>query len=145
VGETLRCYVKSVSPQSGRFSLTLNPEPTSLRDEKQIAVINKRVEKLEKSGDLAKIQDARGSIQKGSVIALSKTDVHQFYVKIPGLPVGVATSSSDALDVKVRSDEERRTEGWSEEAASAMSNIFLSRFARDLLARRFAPRRRGTR
>jgi len=41
---------------------------------------------------------------------------------------------------KVRSDEEQRTEDWSEATASAMSNISLPCFSRNFLARRIAPR-----
>ena len=89
-----------MSPQSGRFSLTLNPAPRSLKDEKQISVVAKRVEKLTKTGDLDKIQTARGTVKEGTVVALSKTDVNMFYVKIEGLPVGVATVGGEAKDVK---------------------------------------------
>mmetsp|Transcript_9471 Transcript_9471/g.19250 ORF Transcript_9471/g.19250 Transcript_9471/m.19250 type:complete len:217 (-) Transcript_9471:37-687(-) len=100
VGETIACYVKSVSPQSGRFSLTLNPTPLSLKDEKQIAIVNKRVEKLQASGDLDKIQTAKGEVKEGTVVAVSKADVRMFYVKVPGLPVGVATYEGDIHEVK---------------------------------------------
>jgi len=46
---------------------------------------------------------------------------------------------------KVRLDEDRRTEGWSEATARAKSNILSSRFTRNPLARRFAHRRKSSR
>ena len=111
-GENVQVYIKNVSPQSGRFMVTLNADsvkdkkPKDIKLEKQA---DKRMERLEKQISHEDIEALVGNVYDGVVKAKSKTG-NWYYVQpcvngeedngvdddgdescIPTLPVGVAT------------------------------------------------------
>lgn len=111
-GENVQVYIKNVSPQSGRFMVTLNADsvkdkkPKDIKLEKQA---DKRMERLEKQISHEDIEALVGNVYDGVVKAKSKTG-NWYYVQpcvngeddkcvddygdescIPSLPVGVAT------------------------------------------------------
>lgn len=111
VGSTVTAYVKSVSVQSGRFSITLSSSPSSsLAEEKLESLATKRMNKLEKSGELEKISSARGSTRSGVVVAKSKSKPNVYYVKCPDFPVGVALHEG-SNDLQIGEDVQVRIDG----------------------------------
>lgn len=97
-GDEIQVYVKAVSPQSGRFMVTLDPsikKPKDLKREKQA---DKRKERLSKQIPQEDIQSLIGNEYDGIVKAKSKTG-DCYYVQpfvegegeaTSGLPVGIA-------------------------------------------------------
>ncbi|KAL9188186.1 hypothetical protein ACHAXT_006564 [Thalassiosira profunda] len=104
-GDDIEIYIKAVSPQSGRFMVTLDPavkgkKPKDTKREKQA---DKRKERLEKQIGQEDIEALIGTIYDGIVKAKSKTgnwlyvqpctegDVGGEEACDAGLPVGVAS------------------------------------------------------
>eukprot|EP00584_Thalassiosira_punctigera_P026395 CAMPEP_0172579014 /NCGR_PEP_ID=MMETSP1067-20121228/139030_1 /TAXON_ID=265564 ORGANISM="Thalassiosira punctigera, Strain Tpunct2005C2" /NCGR_SAMPLE_ID=MMETSP1067 /ASSEMBLY_ACC=CAM_ASM_000444 /LENGTH=576 /DNA_ID=CAMNT_0013371721 /DNA_START=40 /DNA_END=1770 /DNA_ORIENTATION=+ len=113
-GDEIQVYIKAVSPQSGRFMVTLDPsiknkKPKDLKREKQA---DKRKERLSKQIGNEDIQSLIGNEYDGVVKAKSKTG--DWYYVQPcaeeeggeggepndgvALPVGVANFSNDSDD-----------------------------------------------
>ncbi|KAL7536091.1 hypothetical protein ACHAXR_006912, partial [Thalassiosira sp. AJA248-18] len=113
-GDEIQVYIKAVSPQSGRFMVTLDPaiknkKPIDLKRDKQA---DKRKERLEKKFGLENIQPLIGNVYNGVVKAKSKSG-DWYYVQATveeggaeeeeeeeevSLPVGVAKFLNDSND-----------------------------------------------
>ena len=133
-GDDIQVYIKTVSPQSGRFMVTLdesikNKKAKEIKLEKQA---DKRMERLAKQISHEDIEALVGNIYDGVVKAKSKTG-NLYYVQpcldevgesdgdscTPSMPVGVATfeseSESDGKDSYAVGDHVRiRLEGIDE-------------------------------
>lgn len=105
-GDEIQVYIKSMSPQSGRFMVTLdasikNKKPKDIKREKQA---DKRKERLAKRVSYEDIQSLIGNVYDGVVKAKSKTG-DWYYVQPTAtddeeandvvLPVGVANFSTN--------------------------------------------------
>ena len=133
-GDDIQVYIKTVSPQSGRFMVTLdesikNKKAKEIKLEKQA---DKRMERLAKQISYEDIEAIVGNVYDGVVKAKSKTG-NLYYVQpcvdeveesdgdscTPSMPVGVATfeseSESDGKDSYAVGDHVRiRLEGIDE-------------------------------
>mmetsp|Transcript_22479 Transcript_22479/g.54376 ORF Transcript_22479/g.54376 Transcript_22479/m.54376 type:complete len:569 (-) Transcript_22479:89-1795(-) len=109
-GDSIQVYIKAVSPQSGRFMVTLDPtvknkKPKDLKQEKQA---DKRKERLESQIGQEDIATLVGNVYDGIVKAKSKTGDWYYVQPCIGelgesvetcdtsLPVGVATFLSES-------------------------------------------------
>jgi hypothetical protein len=108
-GEEIQVYIKNVSPQSGRFMVTLDPsvknkKPKDMKREKQA---DKRMERLEKQISQEDIEQLVGNEYDGVVKAKSKAgDWYYVQACVEGmdddencnasLPVGVASFADDS-------------------------------------------------
>ena len=89
VGDVVTCYVKSTSPQSGRFTLTLDSRRSSSnREEKMEREANKKMEKLGKMEGFEEWMAMEGDEKTGTVVAAS-ADSRWLYISVPGIPVAV--------------------------------------------------------
>jgi hypothetical protein len=101
VGDEVKVYIRSVSKQSGQYTVTTNPavQGRKAKDLKQEDEAQKRLERLEKKmgGSLERIYALEGQECDGTVRATSQTG-DWIYVQpnLAGLPVGVATMTDDA-------------------------------------------------
>jgi len=122
IGDEIEVYVRTVSKQSGQFTVTTNPPVQGLkaRDLKKEGNTSKKLDRLKKGlgGSLQKIFDLKGHECEGVIRATSQTG-EWFYVEpdIEGLPVGVATlvqgvnadfSAGDTVRVKIAGVDEDR-------------------------------------
>lgn len=120
VGDDVDVYVRTVSKQSGQFSVTTNPavKGRKAKDMKKENDAAKKLKKLRKSlgGDLRLIYDLEGSECDGIVKAASKTG-DWLYVDpdIEGLPVGVAAMGEKLLHINSGDKVRVRIEGVDEE------------------------------
>lgn len=96
VGEEVNVYIRTVSKQSGQFTVTTNPtvQGRKAKDLKKESSATKKLDRLKKSlgGSLRKIWELEGQECGGVVKATSHTG-EWVYVQpeLSGLPVGVAT------------------------------------------------------
>lgn len=98
-GDDVQVYVKAVSPQSGRFMVTLDPsiQNRKAKDIKLEKQAGKRKERLSKQISEEDVESLIGHIFDGIVKAKSKSG-DWYYVQPEGgvdLPVGVANFMSD--------------------------------------------------
>ena len=122
IGDEIEVYVRTVSKQSGQFTVTTNPTVQGLKakDLKKEGNTSKKLDRLKKGlgGSLQKIFDLKGHECGGVIRATSQTG-EWFYVEpdIEGLPVGVATlvqgvnaefSAGDNVRVKIAGVDEDR-------------------------------------
>lgn len=103
IGDEVDVYIKSVSKQSGRFMVTLDPSVRGrkAKDMKKESEAEKKLSRLaEKLGGLERIMELEGTECDGIVQAISNTG-DWCYVKpaIDDLPVGVAKLSSEDITV----------------------------------------------
>lgn len=122
VGEEVEVYIRTVSKQSGQFTVTTNPTVQGRRakDLKKESNAMKKLDRLKKSlgGSLQTIWDLEGQECTGIVKATSQSG-EWCYVQpsLQGLPVGVATlvkgidkdfSSGDTVRVRIAGVDEER-------------------------------------
>ena len=122
IGDEIDVYIRTVSKQSGQFTVTTNPTVQGLRakDLKKEGNTSKKLDRLKKGlgGSLQKIFDLEGHECGGVIKATSQTG-EWFYVEpdIEGLPVGVATlvkgvtaelSAGDNVRVRIAGVDEHR-------------------------------------
>ena len=129
-GDDIQVYIKAVSPQSGRFMVTLDPsvknkKPIDLKREKQA---DKRKGRLEKQISQEDVESLIGNIYDGIVKAKSKTG-EWYYVQpcvleegaaggieedegaVVQLPVGVANFMNASGDAEEDSEHESYSAG----------------------------------
>lgn len=95
-GDRVEVYIRAVSPQSGRFMVTLDSsiKGRKLKDIKKEKEAEKRMERMK--GDLDHILSNIGVEMEGTVRAKSKTgDWYYVQPDSDGFPVGVARSETD--------------------------------------------------
>lgn len=121
VGDEIEVFVRTVSKQSGLYTVTTNPmiQGRKAKEVKKESSASKRINRLKKSlgGSLKKIYDLEGHECIGVVKATSHTG-EWYYVEpeVDGLPVGVATVVQGVDTVLAAGDEVRvRIAGVDEE------------------------------
>ena len=114
VGDELKVYIRSVSKQSGQYTVTLDPsvQGRKAKDLKQESEAQKRISRLEKKfgGDLDRILALEGTECEGTIRALSKAGAGDWvYVQphLDDLPVGVA-SMTDMEDAQLAAGDKVR-------------------------------------
>ncbi|GMI38065.1 hypothetical protein TeGR_g2950, partial [Tetraparma gracilis] len=117
VGTVLEaCFVKSVSRQSSRFTLTLDPaaKETAAKDDKRARETAKKLEKLEAMDGFEGWVGMKGEVKTGVVVAAS-SDLRYLYVKVGDMPVCVCdnderrvASKGDEIEVRMGGVDEER-------------------------------------
>lgn len=100
-GDRVQVFVKSVSKQTGQFSITMDSltHDPNIKDQKKKSAIEKKLTRLEKQlGGLYHLDQLRGKECDGTIKAASKSG-EWFYVQPDiDLPVGVAKVADNVLD-----------------------------------------------